>query len=113
MRSPRKKRHTRRDPAEIARLIDAYHGSGLTQRAFARRHGISPATLSHWVRKGKPANGKHSRSAGPVLVPVELVDAPAPVAEAFEIVLRNDRRVRVASVFDERALRKLLAVVED
>jgi len=112
MRSPRRKRRTYRNPAEIERLVDAYHRSGLTQQAFARRQGLPPATLSSWLRRGKPGKKKRSESSLPAMVPVRVVDAPAPVAEPFEIVLTNERVVRVGPAFDEGALRKLLMVVE-
>ena len=112
MRSPHKKLRTHREPAEIERLVEAYHGSGLTQVAFARRHGLAPATLSYWLGKGKASKRKRPRPTGPALVPVQVVDAPGPVAEPFEIVLANDRMVRVGPAFDAEALRRLLAVME-
>ena len=112
MRSPRKKQRTYRTAAEIERLVDAYHRSGLTQQAFARRRGLAPATLSDWLRRGRRGKKKRSEPSVPAVVPVRVVDAPAPVAEPFEIVLTNDRVVRVGPTFDEGASRKLLSVVE-
>jgi len=112
MRSPRTKPRKQRSPADIERLVNAYHTSGLTQRAFARRRGLSPATLSYWLRRGKSKGKTRSMPSEPTLVPVEVVDAPAGVGEPFEIVLANDRIVRVVPSFDEGALRRLLSVVE-
>ena len=37
--------------AEHARLLGEYHRSGLTQREFVSRHGLSLATLTLWLRR--------------------------------------------------------------
>jgi len=46
------------------------------------------------------------------IVPVRVVDAKAVAGEPFEVVLANDRVIRVAPDFDADALARLLAVVE-
>jgi len=65
--------------------------------------------LSHWIRRAeKDGPGKPETA----IVPVRVVDAKAVASEPFEIVLANDRVIRVAPDFDADALTRLLAVVE-
>jgi transposase-like protein len=49
------------DAAEKQALIAAYEGSGMTQRAFARREGINYFTLATWLRKKRLAAAKRPR----------------------------------------------------
>ncbi|MBN2489543.1 MAG: transposase [Planctomycetes bacterium] len=116
MRLPQRQRRRHRPQAEIVRLVDAYQESGLTQRAFAQRHGLAPATLSHWLQRRPPAKRSApppARPAFPALVPVTVVDPPLAPPAPFEVVLPNGRAIRVAPGFDAAALRQLLGVVED
>ena len=116
MRLPQRQRRRHRPQAEIARLVDAYQESGLTQRAFAQRHGLAPATLSHWLQRRPPAKRSAPlpvRPAFPALVPVAVVEARPASPAPFEVLLANGRAIRVAPGFDGAALRQLLGVVED
>jgi len=99
----------RRSAEEIEQIVSAFHASGETQRAFARSRRLSPATLSHWVRRAEKSGMGKPETA---IVPVRVVDAKAVAGEPFEVVLANDRVIRVAPDFDAAALARLLAVVE-
>lgn len=110
--------------------IERCDKSGLTVREFCRKQGINPSTLSWWRwelrrRAAKPQGGK---SKGPVpgsrrFLPVEVVGIPhapqspcereaCPRAQAIEILLGGNRRIRVAQGFDAETLHRVLSVLE-
>jgi hypothetical protein len=41
----------RRSRADIDKILDNYHQSGLTQVAFAKEHGLNLGTFRSWVAK--------------------------------------------------------------
>ena len=110
------------------KLLRGREQSGLTVRAFCRQegltesayyfwrselrrrdgHGSSPATLAQKHRDALPQVQRRSTFAA-----VTVADA-AGAAETMpiEIVLRDGVRVRVGPVFDARALREILGVLE-
>ena len=103
-----------------AQRIEAWNQSGLSAAEFAAKLGVRPRTLSWWAwrlasrrpRKGKPTaiEVRHDRTTVAPLTFVEMTGALG--AEPIEIVLRNDLRVRVHATFDERALARVLDVLE-
>ena len=98
----------KRSRAEWTRLVQEWHGGDLSQKAFAKRKGIAPTTLSWWAcRLRREARGQ----AG--LVPVAVVDdAPAGSGE-FRLEVAGGRTVLVPASFDAVALRRLVSVLED
>jgi len=86
----------RRTPLERrAELLAAYRQSGLTQKAFARREGITYTTFCCWAqaerRKGKlpvaPAGRKRRRSV--VAPPVRFIEAAlAPTSGSAPLEVR-------------------------
>ena len=89
--------------------IQLWQDSGLTARDFCERHGIPLAPFYSWRRR------LQHRLAPPVpLVPVQLLPDPfhGP-APCLEVVLANGRTLRVPDAFDEAALRRLLAILEE
>ena len=55
-------------PEERRQAVEAFHGAGLTQKAFARQWGVSAMTLWQWIRKYAEAGpkGLERISTGPV-----------------------------------------------
>ena len=49
-------RRVRRSRAEIDQLLELFEGSGQTQAAFCREHGLSVASLCAWRRKRREAD---------------------------------------------------------
>jgi hypothetical protein len=90
-------------------LLAEWRGSGLTQRAFAKRKGIAPGTMSWWASRLR-----REKRAKAALVPVHVIDEGRPVAgaEGFRLELAQGRVVHVPSSFDAAALRRLLTVLE-
>jgi hypothetical protein len=50
------RRRARRSEREIAQLLELFEGSGQTQAAFCREHGLSVASLCAWRRKRREAD---------------------------------------------------------
>ena len=67
----RPERRRQRTPSQRAELLAKFHRSGLTQREFAARNGLSISCLNVWLRK---AQDKSPSTAPPTLiqVPVDL-----------------------------------------
>ena len=99
-----------RSSDEVHEIVSSYEASGLSQAAFARSHGISPSSLSHWIHR-RCRTRRHDSAGDTALVPVRVVPGARP-SLAYEIRFSNDRVVRVPSGFDEGELRRLLAAVE-
>lgn len=73
-----------------AELLTAYAGSGLTQRAFARREGINFHTFIGWLQRRRGAG-----AAGPAMRFQEVSVAAGPKSAAsLEVVLPGGWIVR-------------------
>lgn len=95
--------------AEAEQALAAWAASGLSLRAFSRRHKTSLWRLKRWQRR-------LGSEAWPVFHRVQIVEGaerqPARDAAEVELVLAGGRRVAVRSGFDPRALEELVRVVE-
>ena len=91
-------------------LIREQESSDLSVGEFARRRGVSPATL-YWLRSHLSRVGRQKRTPKLVVLGTEAADACA-VRSAFELELKGGRRLRVPSRFDAEALSRLIAAVE-
>lgn len=89
-----------------AELLAAYRQSGLTQKAFARREGITYTTFCCWAqserRKGRlpvaPAGRKRRRTE--TVPPVRFIEAalaPTPASAPLEVRLPDGTMLRGAS----------------
>lgn len=73
-------------------LVRAFHASGLTQAGFARREGLNPKTLSHWL--APQARGR-ARATSPVsFARVSVPFAARSAALALEVALPDGTLVR-------------------
>lgn len=92
-------------------MLAEYQRSGLSLRAYARRHGHSYGTLLRWrARSPLPAGLEPALSPGRAFIPVELAE-PVSLGE-FVLSWPNGRSLRVPVGFDAEQLRRLLSVVE-
>jgi len=90
----------RRNAEDREQLIDEFKASGLTQRAFADRVGVHPATLSQWVRKASVTQEGFTELSVPI-------SAPAPI----EVDLPNGVRIRVRTTGDVSRTAELIRAV--
>ena len=97
------KRHS---PRQRARLLDAYHSSGGTQRAFCEANRISVATLSNWLREARAADGGPGPGSRPVVelsLPGLTGDGLVAIELPSRIVIRCEAR-QTALVLNQIAL---------
>src|SRR2546426_10867911 len=89
------------------RRVGQWRASGLTVRAFCKRHGLAEPSFYAWRRVLA-----ERQAQAPAFVPVRIVpdEAPAP-AGAIEVLLPGKRSVRVSAGVDAATLRLVLAVL--
>jgi hypothetical protein len=115
------------------RLLQLWRCSGRTVRAFCAEHHLREASFYAWRRiitdrdrqhATQPAvaaacqhDAPYQATAGQAtFVPVRIVPAPTgdpAAARAFEVVLNDNRVVRVPVGFDAASLRQLLAILAE
>jgi transposase len=96
-------------------LLERWQRSGLSVRAFCRRHHLAEPTFYAWrraLREGdRSANGRQGPGAVTFL-PVHVQDDQTDPSPSLELVLGGGREVRIPPGFDPATLRALLAVLE-
>lgn len=105
-------RDTRRDLKKEefwrGRLV-AQAGSGLSVRAWCRRHGVRESGFYWWRTRLA-----RREVAAPLFAPVHVLADSASVAAArIEIVLPGERRVHIVGPVERRALAEVLAALAD
>lgn len=106
-------RGTRRDQKKEVfwrQLVRGQAGSGLSVRAWCRRHGQRESAFYWW----RTQLARRDRAAS-TFVPVHVTAESATVASTgrIEIVLAGDRRVHVVGPVNRQALADVLAVLAD
>ncbi len=101
--------------ADKLRIVAEADMPGVTQKEVARRNDVHPNQIYIW-RKAFQKNGKKNSSNDTTFLPVELVPdqktEPVSPDEPLEVVLKNDRVIRIGKGFDEDTLKRVLAVLE-
>jgi transposase len=98
------KRYWREADARI--VVGAWRASGLTQAAFARRHGIHDRRLARWsARLGRPSAARMR------FHPVRVAMAESGSTGGLAIELAGGRRIRVERGFDGEDLRRVLELL--
>jgi transposase len=98
------------------RLLRLWQASGRTIRAFCAEQGVSQASFFAWRRTIAQRDQPHAAppESSAAFVPLRVIARPtAPPAQSFEVVLNDDRVVRVPAGFDPASLRQLLAILEE
>jgi len=117
----------KRSKAETERfyreLLAEQDKSGLSVREFADKRGVPTGTLSFWRHELKQRDAARAHKAKkkpskPKFVPVSVVAAEAPKPPAvdrprvgYEIVLGEDRVLRLPAEFDEKRVAALVRAV--
>ena len=103
----------RRTREQWRELVTGWHGSGLTQQAYAERHGISTGSLARWrevFRRERDAGAEPA--AGARFVPVAWADVTPARLAPLVLVLTDGRRLEIAPDFDTPTLTRLLLALE-
>ena len=109
----------RRSRAEVEELVAAFERSGLNRTEYCRQHGLSLTSLKRYSKRlGDEGCGWSDQGARKApaasLIPVEVVDRPAPDATGFTalyVELSGGRRIGVSAGFDAVTLRRLIAAL--
>jgi hypothetical protein len=107
-RNPRKEQHWRQ-------LLERWQRSGLSVRAFCRRHRLAEPTFYAWRRTLREGDRRAYACQGPggvTFLPVHVEDDHTDPPASLELVLSGGRQLRIPSGFDPATLRALLAVLE-
>jgi transposase len=107
-RDPRKEQHWRQ-------LLERWQRSGLSVRAFCRRHRLAEPTFYAWRRTLQQGGylAPDAQAPDPVtFFPVHIQHDAIDPRPAVELVLAGGRCLRIPPGFDPAALRALLAVLE-
>jgi transposase-like protein len=110
---------SRRTPAQWRELVRGWPRSGLTQRAYCERHGISVGSLHSWrerLREEVTSGDGPVASAcieRPHLIPVELAgsESQPSSAAALTLVLRDGVRLEIAAGCDPGLLGQVIDVL--
>jgi transposase-like protein len=90
-----------------AKMVQAYHGTGLTMAEFARREGLKYATFAGWVAKAsRLVPAKHAIKFAEVRVPFR--SAPAVPSAPLEVRLADGTSIRGERVAEVAALVRAL-----
>ena len=90
-------------------IVEESHSPRASVAAIARKHGIGTGQLYTW--RHQLARGQLTKA--PYFARVALAGESANASGAIEIVLPDRTAVRINGEVDERALRRVLAVLRD
>jgi len=101
-------------------LVRRWQQSQLTVRAFCNRHGLAEARFYLWRRVLRERGLLHDprtptqppASSPPAFVKLTLAEPPS-AATAIELLLGEQRRLRISPGFDPATLRQLLRLLEE
>jgi transcriptional regulator with XRE-family HTH domain len=113
----------RRTEVEAEAILARYGKSGLTQRVFARKAGMSVSTLQYWLRRTRSGieekpheTGRAADAPSMSLLEVELGDLSPRDARSgpgYEIEMSSGVRLRVPVGFGDGEVRRLLALLKE
>ena len=89
--------------------IEVWQGSGLSQGAYCRKHGLSKGSMSYWwTRRGKPAAKGSAPAVDIVPVPLQALRAACAPEEPFLVHVGNTFRIEIRGDFAVPVLEKLV-----
>ena len=108
-----------RDPRKEAFWRDTvarWQASGLSIRAFCRRHRLAEASFHGWRRtlaQRAPHATKHAATPPVTFVPLHVQDDLPACATPLELVCRHGRLLRIPADYPVAHLQAVLALLED
>lgn len=96
---------------EQVRWLERWRTCGQSTTQFAKRHGLNISTLYRWREEASAGNKASARSAPPFTEIRVRKAAPVVDAGVIEVVLSEDRRVRVVGKVEREQLRMVLEVL--
>ena len=99
--------HARWTEVEARGVLESWRRSGLSVERFANQRGFTPQRLYWWKKKIVLA----AEPEEPKLVPVH-VKREAKRGEPVTVLLRTGHVLKVAHDFDERAVARVVALLE-
>lgn len=109
-------RRRRRTREEWRGLVSDWTRSGLSQREFCRRKELRPQTLARWVRKLAREQEATTAALVPFIEVSTAVVVPPPETTTSSapplVVVEAGIRVEVPVGFDERAVHRMLDLLE-
>ena len=89
-------------------IVAAWHASGETLAAFARRYRVDRRRVARWARRLEASTPVRFH---PVRLTEEAEPRPSASAQAIEIELPSGARIRVPQGFEAEDLRRLWSVL--
>jgi hypothetical protein len=106
-RDPQKERFWRQ-------MLKRWHSSGLTVQAFCRKCQLSQASFYAWRRILAARDAETVHFAQVQVLADESSPSISPLPQAaLELVLGNQRVLRIGASFDATTLRQLLPILEE
>lgn len=89
-------------------MMTGYEQSGLTRRDYCQQRGIPLSTFAYYRHQHR----QKGRKPALVAVRLETNETARRASSSMAVVLRNGRRIEVASGFVEAELARLVRLVE-
>ena len=97
---------------DARKLVEAQAASGLSILEFVKQLGVGEQRFHSWKRKLRGSRKVKSPSIS--FARVQVTSSTGLTSEAFpmEVVLENERRLRLGRNFDDAAVSRLVAILE-
>ena len=96
-------------------ILNEQEASGLSPAAFCLRESISQSVYYWWKKtiRERDEKSRKDKSHSLALVPVRVTAAHTAGPTTFDVVLSNERVLRVPTGFDPESLKRLIALLEN
>jgi transposase-like protein len=103
-------KYVTRTAEEKQALLEEWHASGLSMRAFAKLRGIPQSSMHKWIAPERRRRVSDTEISVAAFLDVEVVDPPRGMSFRVELA-GSGHRVDVPQGFDATELRRLVAAL--